>query len=286
VGSRRWAGTALLLTALAIPTAAAAQEDDDDVRISIAGVPQVGATLEAQVTFDDDDSVASAYEWRRCTTTAKKSCAAIAGASGTRYTLTPDDVDQRIRVRLTFREDDDDEKAKVVDSAPTTPVVAASAPPPPPVSPPPASTLPPPAWTLPPPPAIVTPAFTPPSGPLATVRTAPRLMRPAPIVRIAGALTPRGARVTLLSVRAPRGAKITLRCTGGCPRRALAVATALTRLRAFERDLNAGTRLVIRVTRPGYVGKHTLIRIRRGKPPSRIDRCLYPGSNTPRRCAA
>jgi hypothetical protein len=90
----------------------------------------------------------------------------------------------------------------------------------------------------------------------------------------------------VLSVRAPRGARISLRCTGdGCPRRALAVATSLTRLRAFERDLDAGTRLEIRVTRAGYVGKHTLIQIRRGKPPSRVDRCLYPGSSTPRRCA-
>jgi hypothetical protein len=112
-------------------------------------------------------------------------------------------------------------------------------------------------------------------------------MRPAPTVRIAGFVTRLGAKVTVLSVRAPRGARISLRCTGdGCPRRALAVATSLTRLRAFERDLDAGTRLEIRVTRAGYVGKHTLIQIRRGKPPSRVDRCLYPGSTTPRRCTS
>ena len=64
----------------------------------------------------------------------------------------------------------------------------------------------------------------------------------------------------------------------------LAQATAVTRLGEFGRELPGGTRLEIRVTRAGFVGKHTLIHIRRGKPPSRRDRCLYPGSSAPRRC--
>jgi hypothetical protein len=41
---------------------------------------------------------------------------------------------------------------------------------------------------------------------------------------------------------------------------------------------------VISVTRPGFIGKHTLIRIRRGKPPVRVDRCLYPGTKRPTAC--
>jgi hypothetical protein len=117
--------------------------------------------------------------------------------------------------------------------------------------------------------------------------TAPKAMRPAPLVRVRGWLTNRGARITLLTVRAPRGAKISVRCSGrGCPRSAPAQATALTRLRGYERRLRAGARLVIRVTRAGYVGKHTLIRIRRGKAPLRRDRCLYPGSEKPASCSA
>jgi hypothetical protein len=88
-----------------------------------------------------------------------------------------------------------------------------------------------------------------------------------------------------LSVRAPRGVTIRVRCRGdGCPRRKLARSTAVTRLRAFERHLRAGIRLEIRVTRSGFIGKHTVIRIRRGKVPWRRDRCLFPGSNVPARC--
>jgi hypothetical protein len=257
VRSRRWLVMALMVTALTVPAAAGAK-DDDDVRVSIAGTPQVGATLEAS------------------------------------------DLDRRIRVRLRLRDgddendgDDDDDKKTVVDSPPTKPVAAGPPPPPvilPPVISPPVISPPlnsPPALEPQPPVTFVTSEVSLPARPTSTARSAPRFMRPAPTVRIAGIVTRLGAKVTVLSVRAPRGARISLRCTGdGCPRRALAVATSLTRLRAFERDLDAGTRLEIRVTRAGYVGKHTLIQIRRGKPPSRVDRCLYPGSSTPRRCAS
>jgi hypothetical protein len=268
----------VIVTALAMPGVARA---DDDVRVSIAGAPQVGSTLVASATAEDGESVVGTYAWRRCTGAPKKSCVAIVGATGLQYTPTEEDINRRLRVRLTLSGDDDP-----VDSGPTARVLPAPAQPPP---------LPPP-----PPPPISTPLSTPQAptpivAPVvssseilgAVVRSAPRLMRPVPIVRIAGFLTRRGARITVLSVRAPRGTRISLRCTGdGCPRRALAVATRLIRLRMFERDLNAGTRLEIRVTRTGYIGKHTLIRIRRGKPPARIDRCLYPGSVTPRRCGA
>jgi len=58
----------------------------------------------------------------------------------------------------------------------------------------------------------------------------------------------------------------------------------VTRVRRFERRLPAGVRLVVRVTRTGWIGKHTVIRIRRGAAPARSDRCLYPGFNDPRPC--
>jgi len=58
------------------------------------------------------------------------------------------------------------------------------------------------------------------------------------------------------------------------------------RLRPFERELRAGTRLEISVTKPGYIGKFTVIVIRRNAAPWRSDRCLEPGAKRAVRCAA
>src|SRR5439155_23466388 len=111
----------------------------------------------------------------------------------------------------------------------------------------------------------------------------PRTMRPAPVVRIRGRLTANGARVTLLTVRAPKGVRVTIRCQGrSCPRARwsrVIGARGMMRVRAFERTLAAGTRLVISVTRAGYIGKRTVIVIRRGLAPRRADGCLAANSN-------
>ena len=111
------------------------------------------------------------------------------------------------------------------------------------------------------------------------------MMRPLPVIRIRGRLTANGARISLLTVRAPRGARIAVTCRGsGCPTRRWARTTAVTRLARFQGTLPAGTRLVIRVTKRNRIGKHTLIVIRKGKAPTRRDRCLFPGSAKPARC--
>jgi hypothetical protein len=55
-------------------------------------------------------------------------------------------------------------------------------------------------------------------------------------------------------------------------------------VRAFERPLQAGVRLVVTATKTGRIGKRTVIVIRHDAPPSRRDRCLYPGSALPRPC--
>ena len=52
----------------------------------------------------------------------------------------------------------------------------------------------------------------------------------------------------------------------------------------FQRVLANGTKLTIRVTKPGRIGKYTEIVIRANKAPWRRDRCLVPGSSRPRRC--
>jgi hypothetical protein len=107
------------------------------------------------------------------------------------------------------------------------------------------------------------------------------------VVRIRGVLTADGAHVTLLSVRAPRGVTIAVRCRGGgCPRKTFTAPPGARRLRLFERPLPAGTRLELRITRRGFVGKYTSFVIRRGAAPARQDRCLRPGSSKPERCAS
>ena len=113
----------------------------------------------------------------------------------------------------------------------------------------------------------------------------PLLLSPFPLVRFRGYLTTTGARLTLLTVKAPAGVRIAVRCYGlSCPRKKLARLTRVTRLSAFERPLRAGTRIVVKVTRAGWIGKHSVIVIRKGKAPKRRDRCLFPGAPEPRRC--
>jgi PKD repeat protein len=121
------------------------------------------------------------------------------------------------------------------------------------------------------------------------------LMSPFPVVRIAGLVTSSGTRVRLLRVAAPRGAKVSIRCTGrGCPfarqvrlaGRPKARAAKQVRVRRLERLLRPGVKIQVFVTRPNVIGKYTRFRIRRGKPPARVDRCVRPDSSRPVRCPA
>ena len=124
--------------------------------------------------------------------------------------------------------------------------------------------------------------------------TAPRLLSPFPVVRIAGRILGRGTIIRLLSVDAPRGAKVSVHCTGrGCPfakqvRTAVGAPTALAarqvRVRRLERLLRPGVRVRVFVTGQNAIGKYTRFRIRSGKAPARVDRCLNPGSWRPVLC--
>ena len=118
-------------------------------------------------------------------------------------------------------------------------------------------------------------------------KPAPVRMKPFPVVRIAGIVLPHGALVRILSVRAPRGASVLARCRGhGCPARAVARSSvaSLVRIHRFERRLRAGVTLELFVRKRARIGKYTRFRIRAGKPPARVDRCLMPGSSRPVRC--
>jgi hypothetical protein len=112
------------------------------------------------------------------------------------------------------------------------------------------------------------------------------LMNPFPLVRIAGRITAGGTLVRVLRVDAPRGAKVSIRCSGrGCPFSKSVWVARRVRVRPLEhRLLRPGVRVRIFVTRKDSIGKYTRFRIRRGRSPARVDRCMKPGSWIPVRC--
>ena len=113
-------------------------------------------------------------------------------------------------------------------------------------------------------------------------------LSPFPSVRIRGFATPGGVHLSLFATRAPVGTKMKVRCDGRrCPRKATRsyeFKTDRLRLRGLERFFPAGTQVEVFIWKPGLVGKYTRIRMRRAKPPLRVDRCLYPGGKWPGRC--
>jgi hypothetical protein len=116
----------------------------------------------------------------------------------------------------------------------------------------------------------------------------PPLLDPFPVVRIRGRLTAKGARITLFTIRVPRSVSVSVRCRGkSCRGRGFTGRTSnakVIRLRRFERPLRSGTRFTIKVTRAGWIGKWTTIRIRRGAAPKRTDQCAYPDARAPAPC--
>ena len=256
----------------------------------ITGNAQIGETLVASATPGSVDPASAAWQWLHCQADKAATCRAIPGATADRYRIEDADVGFRLRVTLTVTGADG--TASSERSAATDVVKAAPAPVPSPTpSPGPTPTPTPSPGPSPTPTPVGSPstgssgASAPPAP--APVQARPRLLDPFPVVRVRGVLTRGGARVTLLTVRGPRDVRIFVRCRhGSCPRQRLAVAAAMTRLRPFERALRAGTRLEIKVVRPGWIGKWTVITIRRGAAPRRSDRCLYPGGLRPVRCPA
>ena len=116
-----------------------------------------------------------------------------------------------------------------------------------------------------------------------------RKLSPFPVVAIGGRVFRSGVLVSQLRVfRAPRGATVTVTCRGrGCPfrraRRRIRRRSGL-RLRSLERRLRSGTVIVIVVRKGNAIGKYTRLRVRRGAPPARIDRCIRPGARRPSAC--
>lgn len=259
----------------------------------ITGSPQVGAELIAVATWTGDPAPVASWSWLRCPRPNGGGCQPIAGATGQRYVAQASDTGAFLRVRLRLSN-----SAGTADgrSQPTPPIAAAPVATPEPTASPSPSPSPTPTPTPTPTPEPVvfdsTAPASAPAGSLAPPAPAPapavrplRPLRPFPVVRIKGELTETGARVSLLSVRAPTGARISVRCRGtDCPIRRYVPPPRTRRLRPFERELRAGTRLEIRVTRAGFIGKYAAIVIRRGAAPWRSDRCLQPGRSRPVEC--
>jgi hypothetical protein len=115
-----------------------------------------------------------------------------------------------------------------------------------------------------------------------------RALSPFPVVRIVGSFGTPGIRIEQLVITAPDGARIEIRCRGrGCPFKKLVrkARPQTVRVRRFARRiLRPGAVVQVWVTRPGEIGKYTRLRIRRGHRPTRVDRCLMPGSKRPARC--
>jgi hypothetical protein len=131
---------------------------------------------------------------------------------------------------------------------------------------------------------------------ITAVSPAPALMQPFPVVRIAGSASSSGAKISLLAVQAPIGASVSIACHGhGCPAKSRDTVSAsgrtkskaglvLITFRRFERALQAGAYLQIRIYAPGQIGKYTRFTIRHGKLPSRVDTCLSPDGVKPMAC--
>ena len=206
--------------------------------------------------------------WLRCgNATDERSCDLINGAWNTStYTVKADDLGKYMRSAL-YAYRDRYMRDLTWKMSPATAAVTNPPPPPPAATP-----VPTPVPTPAPPPVPVPPLPTeqaPPPAAAAPQTTAKR-MRPFPTVRISGVVFAKGAQISRLTVRAPRGAKITISCFGkGCPnRRVKRVARGKSiHVPAYEKYLRSGVRLVITISRKGYVSKVTTIKIRKQKAP-------------------
>jgi PKD repeat protein len=126
------------------------------------------------------------------------------------------------------------------------------------------------------------------------------LLSPFPVVRISGVVKGEGIKLRLLTINAPVGATLTISCRGkGCPfrtyrrelnsiRRGSSKEPGLTRsirIRHFRRKLLlAGAKVQVFITKGGAIGKYTRFKVRKKRPPARLDRCLVPRTKTPVPC--
>jgi PKD repeat protein len=116
--------------------------------------------------------------------------------------------------------------------------------------------------------------------------------RPVPLlagvsIQARFALYTRYTAVRFLRVRAPRSSRIRARCLGRrCPKQVTKTSKGRKRLyfKRFHRRFRPRTKLIITVTKRGFIGKQTRYTMRRGKGPRIRELCLRPGAKRPSRC--
>jgi PKD repeat protein len=98
----------------------------------------------------------------------------------------------------------------------------------------------------------------------------------------------RDTKVKFLRVRAPAGSKISVRCLGkkNCPKRVTKTSKGSKMLgfKKLQRRFRPKTKLIITVTKSGFIGRQTTFTLRRRKPPLRRDLCLNPGAKKATEC--
>jgi PKD repeat protein len=109
------------------------------------------------------------------------------------------------------------------------------------------------------------------------------------LIELQGRLSGKFTRVRRLLVRAPVGSKIIVRCLGKrCPKRVTKMSKGSKKLRfkKLERRFRPKTKLIVSVTKDGFIGKQTSWTMRRRKAPLRQDLCLNPGAKAATPCPA
>ena len=279
-----WIGA--LLLALATPAVAAEVTAAPSItQVEANQTLGVFSLLEATAGDWSPAGAEPAYAWLRCN---GENCTPIDNACGRRYLTTEADVAKTLRLRLTV--DDPNGPIDSEESAPTGVVTGV-------------------VYDFPEPGELPSGSCTKvtPTGPKEgefvsgtqpepqpePVRGPPgsgsvtRFIKPFPVVRVAGSFTLRSTTLTRVSVRAPRGVRIGVKCRGrGCAYRRRALSANVRQVRSLERRYQPGAVLQIRVTEPDRIGKYVRLRVRSGRAPLRIDRCLMPEKTRPVRCPA
>jgi PKD repeat protein len=118
------------------------------------------------------------------------------------------------------------------------------------------------------------------------VRLRPLVELPRVVIGIEASVRGRFTRLRRLRVKAPVGAMVTVKCRPkGCPKLPARRGTGrVVRFKALERRLRAGVKVIITVTKPGFIGKQTTYTMRRGRGPKRVDLCVVPGAGRATSC--
>ena len=106
--------------------------------------------------------------------------------------------------------------------------------------------------------------------------------RPKVVTTLRATPTAGGIQLVDLSVRAARGSRVAVRCTSGCPAQVKRARSTVSFPALRGRQLAAGARLEIRVTRPGSFGAFVRYTILPGNF-RKSEGCMNPGSTRVRR---